>query len=214
MSTVSETNTEVRILDLLKTSGPQTSEEAGNALGMTAPGAQQHFARLKARGLVVDEARRQGRGRPRKYWQLTEDGHGRFPDRHAELTVDIIASVRSLFGKEGLDRLIAHREAESLGHYRDALRRQETLGEKIATLSALRSAEGYMADWRPVSAEEFLFFENHCPICAAAKSCQGFCRSELEIFRAALGDGVTVEREEHIVTGARRCTYRISASKA
>jgi predicted ArsR family transcriptional regulator len=77
MSTASETNTEVRILDLLKTSGPQTSEEAGNALGMTAPGAQQHFARLKARGLVMDEARRQGRGRPRKYWQLTEDGHGR-----------------------------------------------------------------------------------------------------------------------------------------
>jgi predicted ArsR family transcriptional regulator len=78
----------------------------------------------------------------------------------------------------------------------------------------MRSAEGYMADWRPVSVDEFLFFENHCPICAAAKSCQGFCRSELEIFRTALGDGVTVEREEHIVTGARRCTYRISALKA
>ena len=34
---------------------------------------------------------------------------------------------------------------------------------------------------------------------------------ELEVFRCALGDGVEVERTSHILTGARRCAYRITA---
>jgi len=55
----------------------------------------------------------------------------------------------------------------------------------------------------------FLFFENHCPICAAAATCQGLYRSELAIFRAVLGTDVTVERIDHILAGARRCAYRI-----
>ena len=35
----------------------------------------------------------------------------------------------------------------------------------------------------------FILAENHCPICVAAKSCQGLCREELDLFRAALGPG-------------------------
>ena len=49
------------------------------------------------------------------------------------------------------------------------------------------------------------------PICAAAAACQGFCRSELQIFQAVLGEDVQVTRTEHILSGARRCAYRIAA---
>ena len=56
-----------------------------------------------------------------------------------------------------------------------------------------------------------LLVENHCPICVAAKACQGFCRSELALFRETLGKDVSVVRDEHIVSGARRCVYRIAA---
>jgi predicted ArsR family transcriptional regulator len=66
-----------------------------------------------------------------------------------------------------------------------------------------------MADWRILPDGSYLLSENHCPICAAARLCQGFCRSELAVFRSALGPSVTVERAEHILAGARRCAYRI-----
>ncbi|KAG1161351.1 hypothetical protein G6F35_019117 [Rhizopus arrhizus] len=66
-----------------------------------------------------------------------------------------------------------------------------------------------MAELRQDGAD-YLFIENHCPICSAAKACMGFCRSELELFRNVLGAGVTVDREEHILAGARRCAYRVS----
>jgi predicted ArsR family transcriptional regulator len=57
---------------------------------------------------------------------------------------------------------------------------------------------------------DWLLIEDHCPICAAAQSCQGFCRSELQLFREVLGAEASVTREEHLLAGARRCVYRIS----
>ena len=38
-----------------------------------------------------------------------------------------------------------------------------------------------------------------------------FCRAELEVFQDTLGAGVIVERTDHILAGARRCAYRITA---
>jgi predicted ArsR family transcriptional regulator len=55
-----------------------------------------------------------------------------------------------------------------------------------------------------------LLRENHCPICVAAKSCQGLCREELSLFQAVLGAGVRVQRTDHVLAGAQRCAYVIA----
>jgi predicted ArsR family transcriptional regulator len=68
-----------------------------------------------------------------------------------------------------------------------------------------------MAEFKAEPDGTFLLVENHCPICAAATVCKGFCSTELDLFRSALGPGVSVERVEHIVAGDRRCAYRISS---
>jgi predicted ArsR family transcriptional regulator len=70
-----------------------------------------------------------------------------------------------------------------------------------------------MAEAKRLPDGDVLLIENHCPICVAAKACQGFCRSELNLFRDVLGPEVHVEREEHILSGARRCAYRLSRVK-
>ena len=106
----------------------------------------------------------------------------RFPDSHAVLTLEMIASVRTVFGEDGLDRLIADRESETraaLWHRPFGL---ADMGKKVARLAELRSDEGYMADWQALPDGSYLLAENHCPICAAARICQGFCRSELAVF--------------------------------
>ncbi|HAT30439.1 MAG TPA: MarR family transcriptional regulator, partial [Janthinobacterium sp.] len=72
-----------------------------------------------------------------------------------------------------------------------------------------RDAEGYMAESEPQADGSVLLIENHCPICAAARECQNFCRSELAIFQRVLGQDCSVERSEHLLAGARRCVYRI-----
>src|SRR5262249_45361273 len=105
------------------------------------------------------------------------------------------------------------REEETRRAYTAALADATTLRARVALLAKLRSRDGYMAEWR-ADGEGFLLLENHCPICAAARACQGFCRAELEIFRDVLGPGVAVERIEHGLAGARRCAYRIRQDHA
>ncbi len=202
-----------RILFHLKTRGSQTAADVGARLDMTSAGARQHLLKLEAAGLVESEDRREGRGRPRKYWRLAPRGHERFPDRHSDLTLDLLRSVRDVFGERGLDKLIEHRERASIGDYRKLVAERRSLHQKLIALAEIRSREGYMASVAKDAQGRFLLVENHCPICAAAATCQGLCRSELAIFRAVLGTDVTVERIDHILAGARRCAYRIGKSQ-
>src|SRR5256885_636838 len=76
-------------------------------------------------------------------------------------------------------------------------------------LTPLQNRGGYVAE-AGAEGDGYLLVENHCPICGAAAACQGFCRAELETFRAVLGPDASVERTEHIVQGDRRCAYRVS----
>lgn len=199
----------LRVLHALKAAGPQTAEALGRRLGMTAVGARQHLTRLMAEGLVDAADHSEGVGRPKRVWSLTEAGDARFPDNHAGLTLELISAIRKAGGEAMLDTVIEVREKAALQTYSRALADAKSLKEKLKRLAKLRSEEGYMASVATAPDGALLLLENHCPICVAAKTCQGFCRSELALFRAALGKSVTVEREEHIVAGARRCVYRI-----
>jgi predicted ArsR family transcriptional regulator len=198
-----------RFLVLLKTRGPQTTAALGKAVGVTAEAARQQLVRLAADGLVVATAEPHGVGRPAQVWSLTEAANARFPDAHAEVTAQLIGAIRTQLGEDVLDRLVEARAAESKAAYRAALEGAAGLGERVARLAEARTREGYMAESRP-EGDGYLLVENHCPICVAAKACQGFCRTELDTFRAVLGPDVSVERTEHIVQGDRRCAYRIS----
>jgi predicted ArsR family transcriptional regulator len=115
-----------------------------------------------------------------------------------------------VFGAAGLDRLIEVRQAAMVAGYCQALGPLSDLGERGRLLARLRTGEGYMAEVETQQDGSFLLIESHCPICAAAEACQGFCRSELEMFEAAFGADVSVTRQEHLLSGARRCVYRVA----
>ena len=201
-----------RILFQLKTRGPQTAADIGTRLGMTPTGARQHLVRLQANGLIESEEQRQKRGRPTRFWRLTGQGHGRFPDRHSDLTVEFLRSTQAVFGKAGLEKLIRHREEDSLARYRKLVPRRLPLRAKLRALADARSREGYMARVIAERDGSFLLVEDHCPICAAAATCQSLCRSELAIFQNVLGDGIMVRRIDHLLAGARRCAYKVQRS--
>jgi predicted ArsR family transcriptional regulator len=199
-----------RILFQLKTRGPAETLAVAAALGVSRQAALQHLERLVADGLVDHSEARKGVGRPRRVWALTEKAQARFPDTHAQLTLEMLDAVRAEFGDEGVDRLILRREATTAKSYAAAMAEADTLEARVARLAEIRTAEGYMADWSSDPGGGFLLVENHCPICAAAAACQGFCRAELMVFRTVLGPDVEIERTDHILAGARRCAYRIS----
>lgn len=199
-----------RLLMELKMRGERTTADLGRALGITSEAVRQHMGRLADQHLVSSRSVPHGVGRPAQSWTLTDVGNQRFPDTHAQLTVDLLRTLRTELGDAAIDAVIAGRERETLAGYEREMAGIDSTEGRVARLAAIRTREGYMAEWSCEPDGTLVLVENHCPICAAAASCQDFCRAELAIFRRVLGDNVTIEREEHILAGARRCAYRIT----
>lgn len=198
-----------KIIQLLKLHGPLTAKTLAEELALTTMGVRQHLQALEEAGDVDIEDRVEGRGRPTRYWGLTELSRTHFADRHSELSLQLIDSVKMIFGDQGLDKLIEHREQTAMQQYRSAMQGMTDITSRLTKLVELRTLEGYMATQEQAGGA-FWLLENHCPICSAATKCQNFCRSELQQFQQLFADIATVSREEHIIDGARRCAYRIA----
>ncbi len=210
MTDVRITPARQRVLEILKLEEPATASSLAAELGLTEAAVRQHLGALEADGIVAANATAAERpGRPAARWSLTDVGRRAFPDRHGELTVQLVDAIRDALGDDGLTRVIDARTDEQLRIYERVLDDAgASLRARVTALAAQRSAEGYMAE---VVEDDsgYLLVEHHCPICDAAKSCLGFCTAELRLFSEALGDDVTVERTEHLLAEGRRCTYRI-----
>jgi len=198
-----------RILMFLKMRGEATALLISEELSITKEGARKHLLNLAQDGLIIPFAKSEGVGRPSTFYQLTEKGLSQFPDTHADVTVQILRSVKNLLGENALELLINDREKNTYQRYEKSLADAGSLEQRLDILIRIRTEEGYMAEWKKEEGEYFLI-ENHCPICAAAAECQGFCRAELSNFRNLIGKDYQVERVSHILSGGQRCVYKIS----
>lgn len=202
------------IVHALKTEGPLTSAQLADRLDVTAMAVRQHLYELVSERFVTAEERPVPIGRPAKHWQLTSEANRLFPDAYAELNVSLIAAMGNAFGEKGLQRVLESRGASQQAAYAKRITSSAPLKQKLQQLARIRSEEGYMAEVSTNQDGSFLFVENHCPICAAATTCQGLCTTELDLFRKVLGPDIEVERREHILSGARRCAYRIGHARS
>jgi predicted acetyltransferase/GrpB-like predicted nucleotidyltransferase (UPF0157 family) len=138
----------------------------------------------RALALILAEIRKTGLG----YVELITD-----PQNIASQRV-ILANGGHLverFREPAFARLLQRRHDDITAAYRERLAGQPTVEKKLQALAELRSAEGYMARLEERPGRGFLLIEDHCPICAAATVCQGFCSIELEAFRSLLGPAWT-----------------------
>jgi len=205
------TDAKRRLVERLKRVDSCTASELAAEFGLTDTAVRQHLESLQSLGLVSRaDGEASGRGRPAAQWRLTEAAASMFPDRHVDLTVDLIDSIRAELGDDALDRVIEARTRRQAQQYR-AVAGEGTVTVRVGRLAEQRTAEGYVADVS-TDGDDLVLVEHHCPIRIAAASCSALCRSELEVFRTALGSDVRVEREHHLLSGDQRCAYRISAA--
>lgn len=202
-------NSSDRILVLLKMRGEATSLLIAKELSLSKEGARKHLLNLSEENLVKTTVKSEGVGRPSTYYSLTDKGLSRFPDTHADITVQLLRSVKKLLGDNALDLLINDREKTIYSKYAEEMEPLETIEQKLDKLSKKRSEEGYLAEWKK-EGDAYYLIENHCPICAAATECQGFCRSELHNFKQLIGPEYSIERVEYIIENdGNRCVYEI-----
>ena len=204
-----EGKTRRAIVKLLKAEEALDSARLAKRLRLTPMAVRHHLYALHEEKLVAVEERPVPVGRPAKYWRLTPEANRLFPEAYAELSVALIGAVGDAFGPSGVQRVLESRYARQRAEYGARIATSGPLGERLQALARVRTEEGYMAEVR-ADGDGFLFIEHHCPICAAANACKGFCSTELDLFRSVLGKDAAVERSEHIVSGDRRCVYRVS----
>lgn len=203
------TDAKRRIIEALKRADEATAHELAEQFRTTTTAVRQHLDALEQSRLVERfEGPIQGRGRPAIHWRTTPLARELFPDRHSELTVDLVESIRSTLGTEALEQVINHRAEQQLASYRAALP-EGTIAVRVRALGERRTAEGYLAEVI-VDEDDLLLIEHHCPICSAATACSGLCRTELEVFQAVLGPFARVTREQHVLSGDAHCAYRIA----
>lgn len=204
-----------RVVERLKRSDLLTASDLAAEFGLSDTAVRQHLESLAAGGLVerVDGAP-SGRGRPAVRWRLTPLAAELFPDGHADLTVELIASIRDALGDGALERVVAARAERQLAAYRERIPASEPVPVRVGALARLRSSEGYMAEAIVHDGDDLdvTLVEHHCPIAGAAGACVGLCEAELDLFRRALGPAVRVERVQHLLSGASRCAYRITSA--
>ncbi len=199
-----------RIIERLKRADSATAPELAAEFGLTDTAIRQHLEALENAELVERVvAPSSGRGRPPVHWRLAPSASSLFADRHSDLTVELIASIRSALGEEALDAVVRTRAERQLATYRGVLDGAADTVERVRRIAELRSAEGYLAE-AVESDGHVTLVEHHCPIRGAADSCAGLCSAELDLFQKALGPDVTVAREQHLLDGGQRCAYRVT----
>ncbi|MEB3355509.1 MAG: HTH domain-containing protein [Synechococcales bacterium] len=209
LANASDSSVKDQIIQLLKLRGPQTAASLADQLGVSPMAIRQHLQVLREKQWVSYTEERQPVGRPVKRWELTAQTCHLFPNNHEDLAINLLQDVQQVFGEEGFAALLAERVQTQIRTYAEKLSAHHWRS-RVGQIAQLRSQEGYMAEVIEQADESVLLVENHCSIHAAAQACSQFCAGELEVFQALLGDGITVERQEHILVGDRRCAYRIS----
>ncbi|MBI4884346.1 MAG: helix-turn-helix domain-containing protein, partial [Actinobacteria bacterium] len=164
-----------------------TAPELAAEFGLTDTAIRQHLEALENAELVERvSAPSSGRGRPPVHWRLAASANDLFANRHGDLSIDLIESIRRALGEDALDQVVRSRAERQLDIYRQALKGITPLVDRVRCIAQLRTAEGYLAE-AVESDDRVTLVEHHCPIREAADSCSGLCSAELNLFQRALG---------------------------
>jgi predicted ArsR family transcriptional regulator len=196
----------------LRLDGPSSPDQLAGNLGASRTGVLQQLRALEAANLVSRQTVRHGVGRPRHLYEITVDAQGLFPQNYDGLAAGLLAAIEAIGGDDLLDQVFAARRRQLGARVRDELADRladdATLLDRVRELAVIQAANGYLADSTVSPDGSIRLQEHNCAIFHIAAGSPSACRAELELFTDVLG--AEVVREQHIASGDRCCSYRIS----
>jgi DeoR family suf operon transcriptional repressor len=199
------------IIRLLKRRGPLPVEDIATALAVTVSGARQHLSSLERDGVVTYQRVRQGPGRPRHLYELTERGDALFPRRYAELMTELLGYVREA-DPSLVDRVFSRRSQRRYEAVRSRLEGLP-LGERVRELVRILDEEGYFPELQSQREGEWRIVVRNCPVRALGEKYAQACASEISFLRKALPE-CEVRRSAHQLNGHGCCSYEIHSLTA
>lgn len=230
MTTLPSTKQDI-LYHLLK-QGEATAMTLAEQLAVSPQAIRRHLKDLDAEGLIGYQATQAGMGRPQHVYHLSSTGRDllrqlsgeQVGDSYDEFAVDLLDTLAQTVGQDQMGEILKKQWERKALEYRKYLG-TGSLQERVANLVKLRKAEGYMAEYYPVTepltegksdqatSSKFILTEYTCAISQIAESFPSVCGHELEMFATALDD-CQVERTHWLVNGEHRCGYLIQPKQS
>lgn len=178
-----EGDTRSEVMALLLKEGPITATDLSSKLGLSAAGIRRHLDILVEEELAeILHRRPEGRGRPAKYFRLTDAGRAQFGHAYDLLASDALNALREAGGSEAvkafararMERIVAGIETDSVSP------------EDVA--KALDEA-GYAATVNNAGTGVQIC-QHHCPVAHVAAEHPELCEAEQEVISSLLGQHV------------------------
>jgi len=194
------------ILKIIRTNGKASVNELAEGAGISPISVRHHLASLAADQLIKAEDDRQGIGRPRKLYSLTELALEQTPGRYLRLTHRILdrmknsltpVELKSLF-KDIADSMADEIQPRIAGLPTD---------RKLKILADYLTEEGFAVELEH-RAGEIILHELACPYFRISREHPEVCSISRTLISRTLG--VPARREHWLMDGDAHCSFKLS----
>jgi DeoR family transcriptional regulator, suf operon transcriptional repressor len=200
--------TQRRVLAALKRRGEATADELGEMLEISSSAVRLQLKSLRAAGYVESHQERGQPGRPADHYFATERTEALFAGVNNNLTIEILSHLEDE-DPALIDRVFERRRRSRVAQL-DGKLTGGTLRDKVAEVTELLDAEGYLTDFDEYAPGRYRINLHSCAIWSVAARYGQACTTELEFLRDLIPEA-TIERVTHKGSGSHVCAYEISA---
>lgn len=184
----------MQLLESVKRSEGKAVAELAEELEMSYMGVKQHCIKLEKMGYVkTRRVPRKEAGRPEKLYCLTEKCEALFPQAGVELTLNVLESVRDLYGEAAPEKLLYHHFQQLGEEWSKSVAKGKSLVERATRLVELRQKEGYFCHCHYDPDSGFVIEEYHHPMEKLFKKYPSAATLEIKVMEKLIGSTVVKE---------------------
>ncbi len=192
-----------QILTFLQRNGEATIRQLETELSVSTTAVREHLINLDARGYIATRLIRNGRGRPRIVYSLTEQARDAFPRSYDTLVTVLLDEIARQQGEDGLTQLL-DTVSERLA---DGFQRSGNgdLESRMGNVQKMMESRGIPVEVQPDS-HGFTFYA--CPYHEVALEHPAICAMEKHMLEQMLGHAI--RSDTSIRKGSRVCSFSVA----
>lgn len=201
-------DTKKEILDLIKRNAPTCLDNIINHSNLAKTTIREHVTQLEKEGYIKRNYKKEGVGRPKLEFRLTEKGHELYPNHEHIMIKDIIHFLKERGYDQLLEEFFVTFWQNRIEQVKDAETTQpsNTSKDQLDELEKMLVEKGFMATVSR-NQEEIYIEQCNCPFRDVVSESQLPCQLEEKFLKKILN--ADVERVSYIPDGDNVCAYRI-----
>jgi DeoR family transcriptional regulator, suf operon transcriptional repressor len=208
--------TKAKILDELHGSRRKTANQIASDLKIQVSAVRKHLESLCIAGMVVQEFVREGIGRPKKFYSLSEFGREMFPRQYELVLNSLIEKLISTNDRSFVENLLKRVAPDVLGPKQGEhlfIGDTANFDEKVQRLNTSMVKFGFDSTVERTDGKTIRLVSHNCPLYKSAKRfpdllCKGL---HAEMIKVALGTK-DVKLERCVLSGDSTCVHSVELS--